>query len=167
MSRASGLNRQNSILARDRAVQAAMLGLHNAGALHYTQDSRRWEGIDEKLIARHGQFPHHADCSAFATWCLWNGLAVPFKMGDIVNGEHWQAGFTGTLAQHGLEVTHGHRVRRADLVLYGPAPTFEHVAIIVGEKNGDPIVVSNGSEGGPYFLPYNYRSDVGQIRRYI
>lgn len=167
MSRASGLNPHDSNIARDRATQAALLGLHHAKELHYTQGPDRWEGIAKRLLARLGQFPTHADCSAFATWCLWNALS-PFKTGDIVNGQHWQGGFTGTMAQHGIHILHPINTRRGDCVLYGAGPNFEHVAIVVThDKNGMPLVVSNGSEGGPYFLPYNYRSDVGQIRRYI
>lgn len=164
----SGLPRPKRIVARDRAVQAALLGLHHAPELHYTQGPQRWEGIDQHKVARHGEFPRHADCSAFATWCLWNALHLPFGLGDIVNGQGWKAGYTGTLAQHGRRVSDERHALRGDLVLYGPAPTFEHVAIIVGhEKGGRHLVVSNGSERGPFLLPFNYRSDVGQIRRYI
>jgi hypothetical protein len=39
--------------------------------------------------------------------------------------------------------------------------------MVVGHRKGVPIVVSHGSEAGPFLLPYNYRSDDGQIRRYI
>lgn len=106
------------------------------------------------------------NCSAFATWCLWNGLYLAFGLGDVVNGQHWKAGFTGTMAEHGREVVHLAKVLPGDCVLYGPAPSYEHVAIVVSNKNGKPIVVSNGSDPGPFLLPYNYRP-VGQIRRYI
>lgn len=165
MSATSGLNRQQRAIARERTVQAAMLGLRHAREVHYTQDARRWEGINQHLVAAHGHFPDHADCSAYATWCLWNGLKLPFGVGDIVNGANWSAGFTGTMAQHGELVTHHYR--RGDLVLYGGPPNYEHVAIVVGRKDGKLIVVSHGSEGGPYLLPFDYRHDVGQIRRYI
>lgn len=81
-------------LARDRAVQAALLGLHHAPAIHYTQGAERWEGISKHKVARKGQFPTHADCSAFATWCLWNGLHLGLGVkADVVNGESWNAGY--------------------------------------------------------------------------
>lgn len=163
----SGLKFSQRHIARERAVQAAMLGFHHASELHYTEGSQRWEGIDQKLIAAHGKFPKHADCSSFVTWCLWNGLEVPFKTGDLVNGTDWHSGWTGTMAEHGREVHHVNRAIRGDAVLYGANSPYLHTAIIVGHQNGTPMVVSNGSENGPYLLPYNYRGDVGQIRRYI
>lgn len=168
MSSPSGLTRHQRVVARDRAVQAAMLGYRNRGSVHYTQDaSLRWEGIRQNLVARHGQFPRHADCSAYTTWCLWNGLYVPFNVGDIINGQHWRYGWTGTQAQHGRVISHVRNARRGDLVLYGPGAPFKHVAIVVDVSKDVPVVVSHGSENGPYLLPYNYRSDVGEIRRYI
>ena len=162
----SGLSRCERHIARDRAVQAAMLGLHHAPALHYTMGPQRWEGINKRLIARKGHFPTHADCSAFFTWCIWNGV-LPFHLDDIVNGAAWKGGFTGTMAENGREVLHVKNVIRADGVLYGPGPPYEHTAIVVGHRAGKPLVISNGSEGGPYLLPFDYRSDVGEIRRYI
>jgi hypothetical protein len=42
--------------------------------------------------------------SSFATWCLWNGLALRFGLGDIVNAAGWTAGYTGTMLEHGLPV---------------------------------------------------------------
>lgn len=164
----TALNLAQRTLARDRAVQAALLGLHHASAIHYSQGSGRWQGIAGHKVARKGQYPTVADCSAFATWCLWNGLHLGLGIkADVVNGCSWNAGYTGTMAQHGREVLHLKNVLPGDCVLYGPAPTYEHVAIVVANKNGKPVVVSHGSEAGPFLLPYNYRSDVGQIRRYV
>ena len=167
MSSVSGLPLKQRVIARDRTVQAAMLGYHHRDEIHYTQGDGRWNGIDNHRIAKQGEFPHQADCSAYVTWCLWNGLHVPFKLKDHVNGLDWKAGWTGTLCEHGKRVSHINDVRRGDVVLYGSGAPFHHTAIIVDRKDGKPIVVSHGSEGGPYLLPYNYRSDVGQIRRYI
>lgn len=155
-------------LARDRAVQAALLGLHHAPELHYSQGPERWQGIAHHKVARKGQYPTEADCSAFASWCLWNGLYLGLGIKtDVVNGEKWGAGYTGTMAQHGRQVVHLKNVLPGDCVLYGPAPTYEHVAIVVSVKNGQPLVISHGSEAGPFLLPYNYRPDVGQFRRYV
>ena len=155
--------------ARNLAAQAALLGWRNRTAIHYTQGSRRWEGIDHRRDARKGQFPNYADCSAYATWCLWNGLLLPFGKPDVVNGAHWRAGFTGTQIRHGRAVAWTAEMRKGDLVFYansGHTPT--HVAIMVGRqpRNGTPMVISHGGESGPLYLPYNYRRIV-QVRRYI
>lgn len=159
-------------IARAIARRAALVGLKNASALHYTEGSSRWQGISEHLSSEQGHFPDWADCSSFASWCLWNGLFLRFNQPDNVNGENWSGGYTGTLLDHGQVVGNLHQVAWGDLVLYGtPGTTGAHTAIItnVGTKNagGVPHVVSNGSEGGPYWLPYNYRSDVMCVRRYI
>jgi hypothetical protein len=172
MPSVSGLSRDQRIRARDRAVQAAMLGLSNTGAVHYVtpgtpQSAKRWDGIKNRRDARLGQFPKNSDCSSFATWCLWNGLHLAFGLGDLVNGAGWMAGFTGTMINHGKRVRHLANVRRGDCVLYGSGPSPSHVTIVVGRQQGVPMVVSHGSEPGPFFVRYDYRSDVMQIRRYI
>lgn len=159
-------------IARTITRRAALLGLKNAAALHYTEESPRWMGISDRLESEKGQFPTEADCSSFATWCLWNGLFVRFNQPDNVNGENWDAGYTGTLVDHGRAIGKLSDVRWGDLVIYGEsASDTEHTAVItnIGTKSagGVPHVVSNGSEGGPYWLPYNYRSDIVSIRRYI
>lgn len=166
MSSVSGLSAPHRIRVRDLAVQAALLGLKHASALHYTQSAQRWEGIDKKLKAWRGQYPKHADCSSFATWCLWVGLSH-YGVRDTVNGESWRAGYTGTMLKHGKPVAHLSNVLRGDLVIYGSGWPGEHVAIVVGSRNGVPQVVSNGSEPGPFLLAYNYRPDVLDIRRYV
>lgn len=163
----SGLNRQQRHIARELATQAAYLSLHHAPAVHYSQGPARFDGIKHHLIAAKGQFPTELDCSASVTWWLAQGLLFRFKLPDIVNGAKWMAGYTGTLAQHGREVIHLRNVIRGDAVLYGPAPTYEHTAMVVGHHNGKPVVISHGSEPGPFLLPFDYRGDVGQIRRYI
>jgi hypothetical protein len=154
--------------ARRVAVAAALLGYRNAGNIHYTQGSKRWQGIADTRYSKSGQYPNFADCSAFATWCLWNGLYVPYRKPDVVNGAGWKAGYTGTMLGHGVAIRNIANVRWADCVLYGRAGTSgAHVAILVGKRNGKLMVVSHGSEGGPYLVPYNYRSDIMSIRRYI
>lgn len=157
--------------ARRIAVRAALLGLHNAAAIHYTQGSARWQGIKDTRFSQRRQFPNYADCSAFATWCLWNGLYVPYHKPDVVNGADWKAGYTGTMLSHGRSIRYTKNIRWGDCVLYGaPGSSGRHVAIIVkvGKPRGSSLmVVSHGSEGGPYYLPYNYRRDIQSIRRYI
>lgn len=153
--------------ARDRAVQAAWLGYNNKGVLHYTQGGQRWQGIASKLNARKGHFPNYADCSSFATWALWNGLYLGFAHDDVVNAAGWRAGFTGTMLANGAPVGKIANVLPGDLVIYGRGNPGAHVAIVVAVKNGVPMVLSHGSEAGPFYVPYNYRPDVLSIRRYI
>lgn len=158
----SGLSTKNRIRARDMAIEAAVLGLKHAPQVHYTQDARRWDGINKHLKAWKGQFPKYADCSAFVTWCLWNGLDH-FGRSDLVNGDHWKAGFTGTMLKHGRSVKHGYALQRGDAVIYGRGGTGEHTAIYIGGG----LVISHGSEAGPFKLRIDYRPDLQDIRRYI
>ncbi len=167
MPAVSGLDREQRAAARRAAVEAALLGLNNISEVHYTQDSRRWEGIGNRRVAAKGKVPHHSDCSSFATWCLWNGLNLGFDIGDVVNGLDWGAGYTGTMLQNGKQVKRVEKVRQGDCVLYGTAWPGSHVAIVVGRQDGVPMVVSHGSEEGPFFVRYDYRSDVLEFRRYI
>lgn len=172
MSWVSGLTYKNVLTARRLAANAAQLGFRNRQNIHYTQDSRRWSGINGNRRSGKGQYPPYADCSAFATWCLWNGLYIPFDVRDTVNGAAWKAGYTGTMLEHGRRMTDISKVRKGDCVIYGHGFPGQHTAIVVGwsakvSNGGHPMVISHGSEGGPYYLPYNYRSDIMQIRRYI
>lgn len=155
----SGLSQAHVKKAVNMTLQAAVLGLHHAPQIHYTQGPERWQGIDRKKKAWRGEFPTQADCSSYATWCLWNGLDH-FHYPDIVNRENWKAGYTGTLLQNGHSVGDP---RPGDLVIYGPSWPGEHTAVYTGGG----LVVSHGSEGGPYLLPWRYRSDVLSVRRYI
>jgi hypothetical protein len=168
MPSVSGLPRAQRRKARKGAVRAALLGLRNPTSVHYTQDlTSRWEGIRKRHDASKGRFPKHSDCSSFATWCLWNGLQLAFGVDDVVNGLDWTAGYTGTMLNNGRPVRHVENVKQADCVFYGTEWPGKHVAIVVGRQGGVPMVVSHGSEEGPFFVRYNYRPDVLQIRRYI
>lgn len=158
----SGLAPIEKIKARDLAMQAAALGLHNSAQVHYTQGPQRWEGIAGQAKAWRGQYPKHADCSAFVTWCLWNGLDH-FHVGDVVNGEEWRAGYTGTLLDNGVSVVHAGNFQRGDVVLYGAGAPGEHTALYVGGGK----VISHGSEAGPFLLDMHYRPDFLDLRRYI
>jgi hypothetical protein len=166
MSSVSGLSAAHRLEARTLARRAALLGLRRAPLLHYTQSGLRWEGIANRLKAYRGKCPTHADCSAFVTWCLWNGLDH-FDVRDTVNGQNWRAGYTGTMIEHGKPVRHHGNALVGDGVLYGdPFGSSGHTAIIVGHKAGRILVVSFGSEAGPFLLPYDYRP-VTAIRRYV
>lgn len=170
----SGLSSAHRIRARDLAIQAALLGLHNAPAIHYTQGAKRWQGIDNHLKSWRGEYPKYADCSAFTTWCLWNGLDH-FHVRDVVNRQEWRAGWTGTMVEHGAQVASGKtwklKPQRADAIIYGdPVGRTGHTALVVGHDDrydGKLMVVSFGSEAGPFYLPYDYRSDVHGAWRYI
>lgn len=149
------------------ACQAAALMLHNA-PVPYTEKGWRWQGIDQGLKAWRGQYPTESDCSSSVTWWLWNGLDH-FHVGDIVNGENWKAGFTGTLMDSGLAIS-AHQLERCDVVIYGNAYPGFHTAMVVGRRPGDskPMVVSHGNGSGPQYLAYD---QMGQnllaYRRYI
>ena len=160
------LTRAQRERARARAANAALLGYRNRARVRYTQGAARWSGIKGRRNARQGEFPFYADCSAFATWCLWNALFIPYRKRDVVNGAAWKAGFTGTQIAHGRRVKAG-ALMAGDLVFYaarGTTPT--HVAICVGRRNRKAMVVSHGSDSGPLYLPWDYRRVV-QCRRYI
>jgi hypothetical protein len=157
--------------ARRLAVEAAGLARAHAPELHYTEGPERWEGIDRHLRAIRGEYPHHADCSAFVTWCLWTATRA-WHLPDFVNGANWDGGYTGTLSTHGVRVG-GPAVATgslllADVALYGP-PTGPraHTALVVHARHGVPYVVSNGSEAGPFLLPLRYRTDLREVRRFI
>jgi cell wall-associated NlpC family hydrolase len=156
----SGLSREHVIKARALAMQAASLGVAHSPSIHYTQGSQRWDGIRHGLKAWRGEYPHWADCSAYVTWCLWNGLSH-YHAHDHVNGQNWAGGYTGTLATHGQQV-HSN-FQHGDLCLYGSGFPFEHVAIYVGGG----LVISHGSERGPLKCSMHYRPDLRQVRRYV
>jgi hypothetical protein len=168
MASVSGLTATHRIQARDRIVAAAMLALRNRDKINYTQGAARWEGINKKLNARLGQYPRNADCSAFATWCIWNGLMLGFGVRDTVNGADWKAGYTGTMMSHGKKVAHEANVQRGDCAIYGHGAPGEHTAIVVGRRaDGTIMVVSHGSQAGPFYLPAHYRSDLMGFWRYV
>jgi hypothetical protein len=161
MGSVSGLSPQHVKEAVNAALQAAVLGLRHERAIHYTMGGARWSGINGNRIAAKGQYPSYADCSAYVTWCYWNGLTQRgTHHSDIVNGANWQAGYTGTMLNHGRAVS---SPIPGDAIIYGPGWPGEHTALYTGGG----LVVSHGSEPGPMLLRWRYRSDVLSIRRYI
>jgi hypothetical protein len=155
----SGLKEARRKIARTRAHDAALLAYHHRAALHYSMGSTRWDGIANHRVATAGSYPRYADCSAFFTWCIWNGVRT-FNTGDFVNAVHWQYGYTGSMLRRGHRVTGARVVGVA--VFYGN-PVDKHVAFYMGGG----MVMSNGSEPGPLYLPVHYRSDYHSTRRYI
>lgn len=162
MASASGLNWKHRKRARQMTMQALNLALRNKESLHYTQGPKRWDGIANNKKAYRGQFPYFADCSSFATWAIWNGLDH-YDVRDTVNGAAWKAGYTGTMLSHGKQVMLRRNWRRGDCLIYGTGFPGEHTAVYVGGG----YVISFGSEPGPFKLPWDYRSDLMQVRRYI
>lgn len=151
--------------ARNEVLHACKLMLQHPANIHYTQGPDRWEGINKQDHAAHGQYPKHGDCSSTATWILWCALyggPGGYHLNDLVNRQNWQAGYTGTMLQHGRHIKSAPNLKVGDLVIYGPG-TGEHVAVYIGGG----YVFSHGSEGGPYKLRWNYRSDVNRFKRYI
>jgi hypothetical protein len=156
----TGLNARERIRARDLTIQAASLALRNNAAIHYTMDARRWDPIKRNRKAWRGEFGRFQDCSSFATWCLWNGLDH-FGISDIVNGQKWRAGFTGTMLDHGQRISRAN-ITRGDLLFYAKNGKINHVTIYIGGG----MVISHGQEPGPVKVRMDYRP-IAQIRRYI
>ena len=142
---------------RETIVDTAMLGNSKAGQIHYTQDYRRMWGVREQV--RPDDVPPYEDCSSFATWVYWVAGA-PDPNGLGYNG----SGYTGTQVNHGRSVGLGGR-RPGDLIFYGSSwSSTSHVTIVASDTS---YVVSHGSEGGPYYSEYDYRSDIVGVRSYL
>lgn len=123
----------------------------------YTEDMNlRMIGVQKKMYLP--KLPPYADCSSFTTWCYF--------------AAHWRdpnnAGYDGVgYGELQWYNPYSHLVeqgqRECDIVFYGSGVNaIEHVALLVNSKE----VVSFGSEGAPYLLPYRYRTDIVGIRRY-
>lgn len=167
MSSVSGRSPEHRAEMRRIVAHGCEIMLDHKGAVHYSMEGDRWEGIDKRLLISKGQFPKHSDCSSSSTWLHWNAAVAHFPTNpgrDVLNGLRWTAGFTGTLLQHGKVVEHEDNILVGDLALYGiPGTTGKHVAVCLGGG----LVFSHGSEGGPYKLDLHYRSDLMVVRRYI
>lgn len=161
---AIGLTPSQQASARRVVVQACQVLLDHAQQVHYSEGPNRWQGIAERLRIAHGQYLTESDCSSTATWILWNALThvIP-AMPDIVNGEGWKGGYTGTIAAHGKPVVHDASIRVGDLLLYGAPPAYEHVTVALGGG----VCFSHGSEAGPFKLAIDYRPDRGPTRRFL
>jgi hypothetical protein len=162
----SGRSEEHRAEMRRIIVRGCELMLAHPGDVHYTQGPDRWEAIAKNTRITRGQYLRRGDCSSTATWLHYNAHVLHFPTnpgGDILNGAHWAFGWTGTLAQHGKRVMHDENIQVGDLILYGPGPSYEHVAVALGGR----MVFSHGSEGGPYKLDMDYRNDRAQVRRYI
>jgi cell wall-associated NlpC family hydrolase len=160
----AGLTEAHRSEARRIILMGARLLLASPVQVHYTQDAfERWAGIREGLRVAKGERPTHGDCSSTHSWLVWNALTHVGAHADHLNGQKWRAGYTGTIASHGVLVRGGIRAAKVgDAVLYGPGPTFEHVATYIGGG----LVFSHGSERGPFKLGAFYRP-VSMVRRHF
>ena len=162
---ASEFDRRHPTLGgRDLVVAAARLALEQRGRMTYsgpgtTHIPKRWQGIAERLLPP--ACPTYADCSSLASWCLWvareHGAADPSE-------NSWSWGTTYSMIGHGRPLTVSTALP-GSLVFYNSPST--HVAIVVERLQGVPMVCSFGSQGGPYYARYDYRSDTSAVRDYI
>lgn len=139
-----------------KAARDIYLYHQRTGRMHYTQSPLRMSIVRHKWRP-----PYHEvifeDCSSFVTACYWTaGYPDPNHLG--YNGQ----GYTGTLAAHGRVVTG--QPRPGDLCFYGNGSPWHHVTMV---SSNVKLVYSHGFEGGPRLVALRYRSDLGEIRRYV
>jgi putative peptidoglycan binding protein/NlpC/P60 family protein len=128
---------------RKKIVAAARLCFDHRDEIHYTQSSKRMDGVRRKL--KPPQFPVQEDCSSFVTWCYFAaGAPDPNGNGYDLNG------FTGDEVQHGTEVA---TPRLGDLVFYGRGRNgINHVNLYVGGGK----IIGHGGEAGPRVFDLDY-----------
>lgn len=166
MSVLANITADHARTARHNLIAAANALLAHPGEVHYTQGPNRWEAISRRITIHGGHlFPFYGDCSSTTSWMLWLVLYHAYGVRDLVNGENWRAGYTGTQAAHGEHVSAFQNGKIGDLIFYGGSEAVpEHVAMKIAPGH----VFSHGSEAGPFLLPVNYRSDVHPVgRRYF
>lgn len=157
----SGLGGKERAFSRKLITDACRLMMNHTLSIHYTQEwVSRWEGIRNGLRAWKGEYPHHSDCSACATWVLWQPYHH-YDLPDKLNATDWKSGYTGTLSRHGKTINGV--IKTGDLVFYGSGWPYEHVTVSLGGRQ----VFSHGSEAGPYLLDIDYRRDRKLIKRYL
>jgi cell wall-associated NlpC family hydrolase len=149
---------------RGKAFSAAYTGYLHHNQMTYTEGSLRWSGIDGHHRAYRHEFPPFADCSAFVTWCYWDATRAE-KTWDFVNGDNWAGGYTGTMTEHGADVS-GNELLMADAVFYGGSWSVPaHVALYIGKGK----VISHGQPGDPRIYPLNLNGvlPITRFKRYI
>lgn len=164
-TRVSGLSDEHASHARYLILKACHTMVVNKNRVVYTQGRARWEGINKRLTISSGQFPKYCDCSSTAQWMLWDAMARPYGVRDLVSNSNWRSGYTGSQYRNGKAVVHDKNMKIGDLVFYGDqgGGIPKHVAVYIGSGK----VFSHGSMGGPYILNIDYRNDRRMTRRYI
>ena len=148
---------------RQRAQQAGRFALNHSGR-RYSQGSDRWNPIESGASPVTGKMWTVGDCSSVGTWVVWHGVRRTGP--DIVNGQRWNGGYTGTQIEFGRRITTGMYVP-GDLAFYGSG-TMAHVVFCVEPGTAATAVWgSHGSAGGPYRVRLHYRGDFNHARRYV
>lgn len=166
--RVSGLSDEHAQHSRALILKAAHVMVTHKDEIDYSQRADRMVGVREKLTITKGQFPKTCDCSSTAYWMLWDALARPYGVRDLVCHVGWNPNgtiYTGTQFRNGKAVVHDINLKIGDLIFYGDqgGGIPEHVAVYIGGG----MVFSHGSMGGPYILVLDYRNDRRMSRRYI
>lgn len=161
----SGLSAEHRAGVRQLIAEECHWLLGHQAQLHYTQDGvRRWEAIKGDWRYTQGKHQKNGDCSSTHTQLVRVGLRHYGVQKDLVNGEHWLWGYTGTIVAHGKPVQHVENLRIGDSILYGSSIfETEHVATSLGGR----LVFSHGSDAGPFLLDLDYRPDRVAMRRHI
>lgn len=137
-ARGFGISRNDRI--RDKIVTYARWGAVNKYAIHYAQ-VRPMDHLNAVQA-----LPWTTDCSEFVTTIYkWAGAPDP-------NGRGYDGlGYTGTMLDHGVSLPL-HSAKRGDAVIWGWSPGHHTAVLIEDGSNGDPLIVSHGSERGPLEL---------------
>lgn len=162
----SGLSDEHAKHARELIIKSARIMVINKDKIRYSQKSDRWVGIQKRMTITLGQYPRTCDCSSTAQWMLWDAMARPYDVRDLVSHSGWSQGYTGSQYKNGKPVIHDYSLKIGDLIFYGDqgGGVPEHVAVYIGGGK----VFSHGSMGGPYILNIDYRTDRRYpARRYI
>jgi len=134
---------------RDGLKQAALWAVQSQKTIQYTQGTDRWSGI-ANYVCPFVDVPPYADCSSFVTWLYWSAFGL---YPDYLNGQNWKAGYTGTMADNGVQISLAD-AQFGDVVLYGTYP-YDHTVLYVG----DGQAVSYGETGPAKLININYRTD--------
>jgi len=129
---------------RDALVACGKALYDNRGNEHYTEGGSRWEGISSRI--RPPSAPTYSDCSSAVSWCYW----TVFGNGpDILNGDSWQGGYTGTMGSHGTAIPCS-QMQPGDVALYGSGAPWDHAEMYMGggqmvSHGADPVSMQSSS----------------------
>lgn len=143
-------------------VRVCLAAAAHAGDIHY----RQLRPMPD--MAPYPNFPNYTDCSQFLTWAF-KSAGLPDPSGLDYSGY----GNTVTQVAHGRRVSDIRNAKEGlSAVFYGRSSTLpSHVAVYIGKKRlwygaVRHVVVSMGSEPGPFTLRYDYRHDRVSVNVY-